>query len=80
MVFLEQLNLHHFSSYLYIPYTEYVISTQSAGAVDPPISPAPYSGGVGSDDEKTIKELQEMLATSMTSRDKAETEKMVGVL
>lgn len=42
------------------------------------LSPMVGYRGQGSDDDKTIKGLKEMLTASMATRDKAETEKMVG--
>ncbi len=46
--------------------------------MEPPLSPEPYIGG--SDDEKTIQELKGMLAASMSTRDKAEKDRMVKML
>ena len=49
-----------------------------AGGIDqPPLSPAPYTERVGSDNDKAVQELQEMLSSSMVSRNKAETDKTV---
>ena len=46
--------------------------------MEPPLSPEPYFGG--SDDEKTIQEFRGMLASSMSTRDKAEKDRMVKLL
>lgn len=61
--------------------TQYIVPTLALpcpAGTETPLSAAPFSGGAGSDDEKTIHELRDMLTTSMTIRDQAEKDRMVG--